>query len=191
MDDRTADGWEALLTVADSAGEQWSRRAREAALVLHANADAERASQAQQITAWMRQFEARLIVPSFSSDRLLGFLVLGAKRSEEPYTTDDIAIFSGLANQAALAIENAMYFEELRANEAYMVQSEKLASIGQLASGMAHEIHNPLTVISGEAQLYMERFRGRDPKVDELLMSIVDECKRAADITRRALSRPA
>lgn len=150
-------------------------------------ADEERARQAQQVAAWMRQFEARLIVPSFSSDRLLGFLALGPKRSEEPYTTDDIAIFSGLANQAALAIENAMYFEELRANEAYMIQSEKMASIGQLASGMAHEIHNPLTVISGEAQLYMERFRGRDPKVDELLMSIVDECKRAADITRRIL----
>ena len=153
----------------------------------HTTADAERARQAQQIAAWMRQFEARLIVPSFSSDRLLGFLVLGAKRSEGSYTTDDIAIFSGLANQAALAIENAMYFEELRTNEAYMIQSEKLASIGQLASGMAHEIHNPLTVISGEAQLYLERFRDRDPKVDELLMSIVEECKRAADITRRIL----
>jgi len=136
---------------------------------------------------WMRQLEARLIVPSFSDERLLAFLVLGAKRSGEPYTTDDIAIFSGLANQAALAIENAMVFEELRTNEAYMVQSEKLASIGQLASGMAHEIHNPLTIISGEAQLYLERFRNKDAAVDQLLQSIVEECKRAADITRRIL----
>ena len=139
------------------------------------------------IYLWMCQLELRIIVPSFSNDRLLAFLALGAKRSEEPYTTDDVAVFSGLANQAALAIENAMFFEELRNNEAYMVQSEKLASLGQLASGMAHEIHNPLTIISGESQLYLERFKGQDSKVDLLLLSVIEECKRAADITRRIL----
>jgi signal transduction histidine kinase len=154
---------------------------------LDAKSNGERAKKARGVDAWMRQLEARLLVPSFSNERLLAFLVLGAKRSGAPYTTDDIAIFSGLANQAALAIENAMFFEELRNNEAYMVQSEKLASLGQLASGMAHEIHNPLTIISGESQLYLERFKGQDAKVDELLRSIIEECKRAADITRRIL----
>jgi signal transduction histidine kinase len=144
-------------------------------------------SRAAHVYEWMRRLEARLIVPSFSSDRLLAFLVLGPKRSEEPYTTDDIAVFSGLANQAALAIENALFFEELQTNEAYMIQSEKLASLGQLASGMAHEIHNPLTIISGESQLYLERFRGQDARVDALLLSVIEECKRAADITRRIL----
>jgi len=137
--------------------------------------------------SWMRKLECKLVVPSFSGDRLLAFLVLGGKRTGERYTTDDVAIFSGLANQGALAIENAMFFEELRNNEAYMIQSEKLASLGQLASGMAHEIHNPLTIISGEAQLYLERFKGQDGKVDEVLKSIIEECQRAADITRRIL----
>ena len=145
------------------------------------------AQRAAWVYAWMRKLEARLIVPSFSDDRLLAFLVLGAKGSGEPYTTDDVAVFSGLANQAALAIENALFFEELRTSEAHMIQSEKLASLGQLASGMAHEIHNPLTIISGEAQLYLERFKSQDPKVDTLLQSIIEECRRAADITRRIL----
>jgi len=139
------------------------------------------------VYAWMRKLEAALIVPSFSNDRLLAFLVLGAKHTGAPYTTDDISLFSALANQAALGIENAMFFEELRTNEAYMIQSEKLASLGQLASGMAHEIHNPLTIISGEAQLYLERFKGQQPQVDQVLLSIIEECKRAADITRRIL----
>ncbi len=137
--------------------------------------------------SWMRRLETRLIVPSFSGERLMAFLVLGGKRSGERYTTDDIAIFSGLANQGALAIENAMFFEELRSNEAFMIQSEKLASLGQLASGMAHEIHNPLAIISGESQLYLERFKGQDEKVDHVLTSIIEECQRAADITRRIL----
>jgi len=146
-----------------------------------------RMRKAAWVYSWMRKLEARLLVPSFSNSRLLAFLILGAKRTDEPYTTDDIALFSGLANQAALAIENAMFFEELRNNEAYIIQSEKLASLGQLASGMAHEIHNPLTIISGEAQLYLERFRGQDPNADKVLQSIVEECQRAADITRRIL----
>ncbi len=136
---------------------------------------------------WMRHLEVKLVVPSFSSERLLAFLVLGSKRSGNGYTTDDIGIFSALANQAVLAIENAMYFEEVRKNEDHMIQSEKLASLGQLASGMAHEIHNPLTIISGEAQLYLERFKGKDTEVDEVLISIIEECHRAADITRRIL----
>ena len=147
----------------------------------------ERAKKSAWAYSWMRKLEARLIVPSFSNDRLLAFLVLGAKRSGDRYTTDDIAIFSGLANQGALAIENAMIFEELRTTEASMIQSEKLASLGQLASGMAHEIHNPLTIISGEAQLYLERFKGQSEKVDQVLKSIIEECQRAADITRRIL----
>ncbi|HEX9779849.1 MAG TPA: ATP-binding protein [bacterium] len=143
--------------------------------------------QLAEIHTWMGRIEARMVVPSFSNNKLLAFLVLGAKRSGEDYTMDDIAVFSGLANQAALAIENAQFFEELRSNEAYMIQSEKLASLGQLASGMAHEIHNPLTIISGEAQLYLEQFKGRDSMVDKIMVSIVEECHRAADITRRIL----
>lgn len=136
---------------------------------------------------WMRKLEIRLIVPSFSRGRLLAFLALGRKRNGESYTTDDIAIFAGLANQAALAIENALVFEELRQSEQNMMQSEKLASLGQLASGMAHEIHNPLTIISGEAQLHLARFEGKNPKTDKVLKSIIEECQRAADITRRIL----
>ncbi|MBI4597801.1 MAG: GAF domain-containing protein [Candidatus Omnitrophica bacterium] len=146
-----------------------------------------RAQYLTAIEAWMRKMEVKLIVPSFSGEKLLAFLALGGKCSNEPYSMDDMAIFSSLASQAALAIENALFFEELRENEMYMVQSEKLASLGQLASGMAHEIHNPLTIISGEAQLYLERFKGQDAKVDEVLRSIIEECQRAADITRRIL----
>lgn len=150
-------------------------------------AERDHSADARYVYDWMRHYEARLIVPSFSDQRLLGFLVLGPKRTNESFTPDDYAIFSGLANQAALAVENALFFEELRENEVLMIQSEKLASLGQLASGMAHEIHNPLTIISGESQLYLERFKGGDERVDKLLLSIIEECKRAADITRRIL----
>ena len=51
----------------------------------------------------------------------IGFLVLGEKRSGQTFTTEDLSVFSTLANQAGLAVENAMFFEELRDNEAYMI----------------------------------------------------------------------
>lgn len=154
---------------------------------MHETHDPEEAKKITAVYEWMRNLEVKMIVPSFSSDQLLAFLVLGDKKTGERYETDDIAMFSGLANQGALAIENALFFEELRNNEMYLIQSEKLASLGQLASGMAHEIHNPLTIISGESQLYLERFKGKDKEVDQVLRSIIEECQRAADITRRIL----
>ena len=143
----------------------------------------------QHVSERLHHLQASLIVPSFTEDRLLGFLVLGGKRSGHIFSTDDLAVFATLANQSALAIENAMYFEELKTNQAYLVQSEKLASLGQLASGMAHEVHNPLTIISGESQLYLEQHRHDqgNGEMRKLLESIIHECSRAADITRRVL----
>jgi len=135
----------------------------------------------------MQALNASVAVPSFMQERLIGFLVLGEKLNRQVFTSEDLSVFSTLANQAALAIENARFFEEIKTNEAYMIQSEKMASLGQLASGMAHEIHNPLAIISGEAQLYLEGSRGKSEEVDKLLASIIDECNRAADITRRIL----
>ncbi len=139
------------------------------------------------ILTQLTSLNASVVVPSFMQDQLIGFLVLGEKRDGRIFTTEDLDVFSTLANQAALAIENARFFDELKANEAFMIQSEKMASLGQLASGMAHEIHNPLAIISGEAQLYLERAKGGDGEIDKLLRSIIEECFRAADITRRIL----
>ncbi|HAM40416.1 MAG: hypothetical protein A3I71_02900 [Omnitrophica WOR_2 bacterium RIFCSPLOWO2_02_FULL_63_16] len=138
-------------------------------------------------SGWMAQWEWRVLVPSFSNERLLGFLALGAKRTGARYTPDDLELFSTLASQATLGIENAMFFEELKANEASLIQSEKLATLGHLASGLMHELKNPLTIISGEAQVYLERFKGKDPEVDALLASIIEEAHRASEMAHRVV----
>jgi len=144
-------------------------------------------NQLAQAYTWMRKFEVRLLVPAFSNGRLLAFLALGAPRSHKPFTRDDLAVFSTLATQAALAIEQARFFEDLKAHEASLIQWEKWARLGQLASGIVHDLHNPLTIISGEAQLYLERHQGKDPEVDRLMHSIIEECERVADLTKRIL----
>jgi len=97
---------------------------------------------------------AALVVPSFVEDRLIGILVLGEKRSRELYSQDDFAVFSVLANQAALAIENAQFYEEIRKTQESLFQAEKMATIGTMADGLSHQINNrfhALSLIAGDA----------------------------------------
>ena len=78
---------------------------------------------------------------------------------------------------------------QLQDTQSRLVQAAKLSAIEQLATGLAHEIHNPLTIISGKAQiLLLQKDRTHlDERVEEVLRSIVKQTKRAADITRKLL----
>ena len=64
----------------------------------------------------LEQFNADLFLPLNSKGELIGILALGKKKSSQPYTQDEQLIFSTLANQTAVAIENARLYEELRAS---------------------------------------------------------------------------
>jgi two-component system NtrC family sensor kinase len=76
---------------------------------------------------------------------------------------------------------------EQRAMESQLIQNEKMASIGQLVSGVAHELNNPLTSIRGLAELLLERGPGPDfPK--EHLRVIYDQAERAGRIVRNLLT---
>ena len=76
---------------------------------------------------------------------------------------------------------------EQRALEAQLIQNEKMAAIGQLVSGVAHELNNPLTSIAGLAELLLERGpMGDAPR--ELLRVIHDQADRASRIVRNLLT---
>jgi C4-dicarboxylate-specific signal transduction histidine kinase len=96
----------------------------------------------------MNQLSASVITPTFIKDNLLGFIVIGAKQTGQPYTEDDLNIFSTLSNHAALAIENAQFFQELEKTQTELFQAAKMSSLGTLASGMGHQINNRLQAIS-------------------------------------------
>jgi two-component system NtrC family sensor kinase len=74
--------------------------------------------------------------------------------------------------------------EELRAQRE-LIAREKLATVGEIASGVAHEVNNPLTAIRMEAEL-MKRGT-RDPEIDAAAGSIMREVDRAARIVRSLL----
>jgi len=103
-----------------------------------------------------------LIIPSMIEDDLLGFVVLGEKNNREPYSEDDINVFKILTNQTAMAIENCLFFEEFKNAQEKIFTAEKLASIGGMADGVAHQIKNRLnhfSIASGELKCEIEDFK--------------------------------
>jgi GAF domain-containing protein len=111
-------------------------------------------SKIKEVVAQMKLMDAELVVPSFIDDNLIAFLVMGQKVSGEIYSGDDIAVFSILAGQAALAIENCQFYRDMRATHEQLFQAEKMATIGILADGLSHQINNRLHAlgfIAGDA----------------------------------------
>jgi len=80
-----------------------------------------------------------------SEDQLLGALVIRDERLREAYSTDEIELFRGVANSIGITVQNSQVYERMK-------ERDRLAALGQMAAGLAHEIRNPLGSIKGAAQ---------------------------------------
>lgn len=107
-----------------------------------------------RLEAELKAMDAAIVVPSFIDEKLIAILVMGNKISGKTYSSDDLAVFSILANQSALAIENAQFYDEMKNTHAQLLKAEKMATIGTLADGLSHQINNRLHAmgfIAGDA----------------------------------------
>jgi len=151
-----------------------------------------------EIKAQLRSMGASVLLPAYIGEELVAFLVLGTKRSKEIYTPDDLGMFKILAGQAGLAIENAQFYQELKEAQATILQAAKLSSIGELATGFAHQIDNPLGVISLGCQLCTQDIKEwlaranlpeKDKKVladmEDRMKKVIDTAHKAADLVQR------
>jgi len=130
--------------------------------------------------------------------RALGVLYVDNSGSAEPFSEDALRAAEALVRHAALAIENAQLFEreqhtieELQKAQKQLLQSEKLATIGQMAAGIAHELNTPLTYIMGNLELL--ELQELTPAQREMLSSIARGSERIRTLAARLLgfSRPA
>jgi signal transduction histidine kinase len=113
---------------------------------------------------------AALAVPMLFEQSVVGFLALGEKRSGHLYSTDDIQLLTTLANQAAVAIQNARAYRalaeanrELHEARDQLVEAERLVAIGELSAAVAHGIRNPVAGIKMAADLAVRQARPDDP----------------------------
>ena len=114
----------------------------------------------------MSLLEAEVTIPFISKGQLVGMMNLGYKFTKDIYSQEDIELLSTLANQTAIAIDNARLYEDLKRSKSYIRRADRLASLGTLTAGLAHEIRNPLVAIKTLTQLLPERledeeFRGQ------------------------------
>jgi hypothetical protein len=103
----------------------------------------------------LRQLEARLCLPLQIHDELIGMLCLGKKKSDEPFTVDDLDILLPLSRTLSIAISNAQLFDDLAKTQAEAAQREKLAVIGTLSAGINHEIRNPLGIVKAQCETFV------------------------------------
>jgi signal transduction histidine kinase len=136
-----------------------------------------------------------LCVPLQTKGRTIGALEVMNKKAGV-FNKEDLAMLQALAIPAATAIENAQLYEEqtttiksLAETQNQLIQSAKLAAVGELAAGVAHEINNPLTTIIGLASLLLDSldFTSANRESFEDLHLINQEARRARDIVRSLL----
>ena len=110
-------------------------------------------------TAELCDLKGEMAVAFWHLGHLWGFLILGAKLSGDAYFAEDIDFLLTLGSQAAISIENSQLHRRM---EEERLRAERLGVIGRLASGIAHEIKNPLVAIRAFAELLPERFRDEE-----------------------------
>lgn len=109
--------------------------------------------------AQIENLKASVVIPSFIQNRLGGFLVLGEKRTGQIFTSEDLTVLATLANQAAVAIESARFYETEKERQAALFHSATLASLGTMASSMGHQINNRFHILTLTGQTQTEKLR--------------------------------
>lgn len=100
-----------------------------------------------KVTIQMERLNARLAIPHFLKDELIGFLVLGEKISLRPYSEADIEVLTTLSRSVGLAITNAISMIKLRNREREFADAARIIEIGNYASGTEHQLGNVLNSI--------------------------------------------
>jgi two-component system NtrC family sensor kinase len=137
------------------------------------------------------KFRALLAIPLIREGKVEGVFSLG-KHEPGPFAQRQVELVQTFADQAVIAIENVRLFNEvqartrelsqslddLRAAQDRLVQTEKLASLGQLTAGIAHEIKNPLNFVNNFSALSAELTE----ELNELLKSAILSDKLREDV---------
>jgi signal transduction histidine kinase len=105
----------------------------------------------------LRRVNADVCIPFVNKKALIGFCILGHRTTRQMYSGQDLSLLTMLAQAAAIALDNAMLYEELKRSQSLVRRTDRLRSLETIAGGFAHEVRNPLTSIKTFIQLTPER----------------------------------
>lgn len=105
----------------------------------------------------LHAMKADVCIPFINKNTLIGFCVLGPRTTDQMYSDQDLNLLMTLAQAAAIALDNAVLYEELKQSQTMVRRVDRLRSLETIAGGFAHEVRNPLTSIKTFIQLAPER----------------------------------
>ncbi|MDP3042353.1 MAG: ATP-binding protein [Candidatus Omnitrophota bacterium] len=138
--------------------------------------------------------KAFISAPLIFKNEILGVLHVCDKKTAGPFTQREVSVVMNIARMGAIALQNVrlyeqatkravelkMAYDELKETQDKLIQSEKLKAIGQLASGVAHEMRNPLGIIM-QGVTYLEQITSPEAKEPRETISMVKESAQRAD----------
>ncbi|HKD80269.1 MAG TPA: ATP-binding protein [Candidatus Angelobacter sp.] len=133
-----------------------------------------------------------LWVVLWRKEKILGVLATSS-RSPREFTRSEEGVMVAVGRQLATTIEKVQLYQEtrkayddLRRTQEQLLQSEKMSAVGQLISGVAHELNNPLTAILGYTQLLESE--KLDSRVEEFIVKLRKQAQRTQRIVQNLLS---
>ncbi|HEY1937108.1 MAG TPA: GAF domain-containing protein [Candidatus Angelobacter sp.] len=144
-----------------------------------------RAVELEDLRSW-------LWVVLWRKEKILGVLATSS-RVEREFTRSEQGVMIAVGRQLATTIEKVhLYnetrqaYEDLRRTQEQLLQSEKMSAVGQLISGVAHELNNPLTAILGYTQLLESETL--EPRISEFIQKLRKQAQRTQRIVQNLLS---
>ena len=132
-------------------------------------------------------------VPLMLMGEIIGTLVVQDDRPARAFTNGDLRTLELLAPQLAVFIHNARLYQELemrmeaqRLAEERLVRSARLAAVGEMAAAVAHELNNPLTTVTGFAELILDALPEDSPEREDMSL-VLSEAQRSRTVVRRLL----
>ena len=142
----------------------------------------------EQLRSFMKSRNVELLAPMGLDGKLLGIICLGAKKSEDPFTSDDVALFRTIANQAGIAFKKAELYERVRRHSEELEERvrERTSELKKLQEDqrqtmvdLSHALQTPLTVLRSGLEAVKQRrskihAAALEKSVDEISKFIYD-----------------